>query len=67
MKWYDNLVSKKIMRQLEDIAREESYTLDDRGGIDGRGNDTEDFPEISVVSIQRMLARAYLAGLKNAN
>jgi len=55
-----------IRKQLERIAMEEDYVLEIRGGIDGRDNDQEDFPEISIVALQNMLERAYELGLKNA-
>ena len=39
-----------------------SYALEVRGGIEGRGNDGEDFVELSIYSLQDMLERAYLLG-----
>lgn len=54
--------TKQTLRELEKIALEESPSLEDRGGIDGRNNDSEDFPEVSIYSIQKMLERAYLLG-----
>ncbi len=59
-------IRKTVLRKLEAIAMEESYTLQERGGIEGRSNDTEDFPEISIFSLQRMLERAYLLGKSEA-
>lgn len=47
---------------LERIAMEASVSLKERGGIDDRCNDTEDFPEVSIMSIQRMLEEAYRLG-----
>jgi hypothetical protein len=55
-------ISKATLRKLEKIAMAASYTLDCRGGIEGRDNDSEDFQEISVLAIQAMLEHAYLLG-----
>lgn len=55
-------ISKKTLRELEQIALETSCSLELRGGIEVRNNDSEDFPEISIFSIQAMLERAYLLG-----
>ncbi len=38
------------------------YGLELRGGIEGRNNDSEDFPEVSINAIQAMLEKAYLLG-----
>ena len=65
MKYEDSKVkgiSKKTLRVLEQIAMEADYNLEMRGGIDGRNNDSEDFPEISICAIQAMLEKAYLLG-----
>ena len=59
-------ISKKTLRALEQIALVASYTLEMRGGIEGRNNDEEDFPEISVNAIQEMLEKAYLLGKADA-
>lgn len=63
-RYYTNLTAKK-MAQLEKIAMTASYSLNDRGGIDMRNNDTEDFPEIEIASIQVMLEDAYRLGLED--
>ena len=54
------------MRALEQIAMNADYALEIRGGIDGRNNDEEDFPEISINAIQTMLEQAYLLGKAEA-
>ena len=59
-------LSRKTLKELEQIAMRASYTLQQRGGIDGRMNDEEDFPEISVISIATMLEEAYNLGRKDA-
>lgn len=63
-RYYTNLTAKK-MAQLEKIAMTASYSLNERGGIDMRNNDTEDFPEIEIASIQVMLEDAYRLGLED--
>ena len=59
--------STEIEKALERIAMEEDYLLKRRGGIDVRNNDSDDFPEISIRSLQVMLKRAYLLGRADAN
>ena len=63
-KFYTNLTAKK-MTELEKIAMTASYSLKERGGIDMRHNDREDFPEIEIASIQVMLEDAYRLGLED--
>ena len=63
-KYFTDLKPEK-MEQLEQIAMDADFTLEKRGGIDVRDNDSEDFPEISVWAIQRMLDEAYQLGLKD--
>ena len=58
-------INPTVWAELEKIAMIHSYNLEERGGIEGRGCDSEDFVDMSIYSIQRMLAAAYLAG-KNA-
>lgn len=41
---------------------EESYSIEIRGGLDARDNDEDDFKEISVTALRRMLERAYQLG-----
>ena len=38
-------ISRKTAKALEKIAMSASYSLEYRGGIDERNNDSEDFPE----------------------
>lgn len=60
-------ISIQTGKALERIAMEEDYFLKCRGGIDVRNNDIDDFPEISIRSLQEMLKRAYLLGRADAN
>ena len=55
-------MNKNIEKALEKIAMEKSYAIEARGGLDSRNNDNEDFKEISVSALQRMLERAYELG-----
>ena len=69
MKYADSKVkgiSKKTLKALEKIAMDADYGLEMRGGIDGRDNDSEDFPEVSICAIQRMLEEAYRLGRAEA-
>ena len=73
MKYEDSKVkgiTKRTLRALEQIAMEADYYLQERGGIESRSNDSEDFPEVSIFGIQTMLEKAYLLGkadgMKNA-
>lgn len=59
-------ISVKTMKALEKIAMDTSYALDARGGIEARFNDSEDFIEESIYSIQKMLEKAYLLGKSEA-
>ena len=65
MKYEDSKVkgiSRKTLKALEQIAMDADYGLELRGGIEGRNNDSEDFPEVSINAIQAMLEKAYLLG-----
>jgi hypothetical protein len=63
--------SRVVIDEMDDaqaprIALEADYGLELRGGIEGRNNDTEDFPEVSILAIQAMLEKAYLLGKADA-
>lgn len=65
MKYEDSEVkgiNRKTLKALEQIAMDADYGLELRGGIEGRNNDSEDFPEVSINAIQAMLEKAYLLG-----
>ena len=57
-----NTFSKAEEKKLEQIAMDCSESLKDRGGLDTRHNDTEDFPEVYSWSISEMVRKAYLLG-----
>ena len=50
------------LRDLEKMAKDSSYTIQQRGGLDARMNDSEDYIEIGITEITRMLERAYKLG-----
>ena len=56
-----------MKKQLVEIAKKNSYSIETRGDLESRHNDDEDFIELSVWSIQAMLEEAYELGKKNAN
>lgn len=59
-------MTKATKIRLEKIAMEACYAVRDRGGLDERGCDSEDFIETSVWSIQAMLEQAYELGKADA-
>ncbi len=44
------------------IAKEYIYSVKERGGLDTRNNDSEDFIETSIWSLKAALIAAYNAG-----
>ena len=58
-------LSRKQLKKLENIAMASSYEIGQRGGLDFRHCDAEDFPNIHIGSVQRMIERAYKAGLED--
>lgn len=46
--------------------KEKSSVLEERGGIERRWSDEQDFPEIAIWSIEEMLIAAYNLGRKDA-
>ena len=58
-------LSKEQLQRLEEMAKETSYEIHKRGGLDVRNWEREDYPEISIMSIARMIERAYKMGLED--
>ena len=58
-------LSREQLKRLEEMAKESSYEIQERGGLDTRNWDREDFPEISITSITRMIERAYKMGMED--
>ena len=52
-------ISKATLKALEKIAMRESAAIEERGGLERKWNDTEDFPEVAVWSIEAKLVAAY--------
>ena len=59
-------IKESTRKELERIAMSASIELKERGGIEDRNNDREDFPEISIWAIRKMLEKAYLLGKEEA-
>lgn len=57
-----NLINPKIMKKLERIAMDHSVSVERRGGLEIRDNDDDDYVELSVWSIQTIIAEAYILG-----
>ena len=55
-------LDRETLRSLETLAKDSSYTIQQRGGLDTRMNDSEDYLEIGIAEITRMLERAYKLG-----
>lgn len=55
-----------MKKQLVEIAKKNSYSIETRGDLESRDNDEEDFIELSVWSIQAMLEEAYELGRKDS-
>ena len=53
---------KKENLQLLEIAKKNSYAVENRGDLEKRNNDSEDFLDISVWSLKEMLREAYELG-----
>ena len=58
-------LSKEQLQRLEDMAKDASYEIRERGGLEVMNWDRADFPEISICSIARMIERAYKMGLED--
>lgn len=59
-------LNRETLRKIEKMAKESSYTIGNRGGLDARTNDSEDFFEIGISELCRMLERAYKMGRDDA-
>ena len=58
-------LSRKQLIRVQNIAMEKGLEIGWRGGLGLMNNDREDFPEVSILSIQSMLEFAYKAGLED--
>ena len=66
MKAMFDKVDKKTGKRLEKLAMQECFLIADRGGLDTRNSDSEDFLDIAVWYITRLMESAYLMGLNDA-
>lgn len=55
-------MSEEVERQLLNVAKQASFLILHRGDLETRNNDNEDFLEIPVWTIKRMLEEAYKLG-----
>lgn len=51
-----------MKKELLEIAKENSFAVYQRGDLERRGSDQEDFIELSVWSLKDMLEEAYRLG-----
>lgn len=58
-------VTKKQAEALLEIAKKASYAIGERGDLEYRMSDSEDFLDISVGAIEAMLEQAFLLGRKS--
>ena len=59
-------LSKKELESLVEIARKHIYTVEARGDLETRDNDSEDFLDVSVRSIKAALTAAYELGKESS-
>lgn len=59
-------ISKAVERKLVEIAKRNSINIEERGDLERRWRDSEDFLDISVWEIKAMLEEAYKLGAKVA-
>lgn len=55
-------ISAKTAKELLKIAMENSVVVEERGDLERRWNDEEDFLDISVWGLKAMLEQAYQLG-----
>lgn len=55
-------ITAKEQKALLEIAKRLMVSVDSRGDLEERGNDGDDFIEVSVWGIQKAMEEAYLLG-----
>lgn len=55
-------LTKKEQQELLEIAKKAIYAIEERGDLEAKDNDSEDFIETSVWSLKEALEQAYLLG-----
>lgn len=58
-------LSAKEQKELLEIAKKAIYAIEERGSLEAKGSDSEDFIETSVWSLAEALKEAYLFGKAN--
>lgn len=58
----EKAMTKKIEKTLLEIAKKNNWEIEDRGDLETRHNDGDDFIEVSVWGLKAMLEEAYAAG-----
>jgi len=58
-------INEKRDKALLKIAKKHSYEIEERGDLEKRNTDSEDFLEVSVWSLKEMLKEAYELGKQN--
>lgn len=66
MKNQERKRNDKAEKELLEIAKENSYAIELRGDLERRNDDSEDFLDIPVWAIKKMLKEAYELGKQNA-
>lgn len=56
---------KKLIKRLYKLAASEDPTIEERGDLETRWSDSEDFLEVPVWAIREMLKKAYKAGYED--
>ena len=59
-------ISKRTQRKLLEIAKENMYAVQERGDLETRHSDGEDFLDISVWGLKAALEAAYELGRQEA-
>lgn len=57
-------ISKKAQRKVLEVAKKHVYSVKERGDLETRYHDAEDFIDISVWCLKAALEEAYELGLK---
>ena len=55
-------MTKKIEKTLLEIAKKNNWEVEERGDLETRHSDQDDFIEVSVWGLKAMLEEAYAAG-----
>ena len=58
------IINKTTEKELLKIAKMYSSTVRERGDLEERNNDSEDFIDVSVWGVKKMLEQAYALGAK---